>query len=117
MARFTRRARVRSPRDYSAAFEGGKRLREALFDFVLLQRPAAPARLGLAVSKKVSPLATQRNRLKRQIRESFRANAARLPCADIIVIPRVASAKADNVALRRELERLWLRVNERCPKS
>ena len=35
-----------------------------------------PARLGLAVSKKVSPLATQRNRLKRQIRESFREQTA-----------------------------------------
>lgn len=117
MARFTRRARVRSPNEYSAAFEGGQRLRESLFDFVVLQRPSMPARLGLAVSKKVSPLATQRNRLKRQIRESFREHAAGLPSADIVVIARASSAKADNAALRQELKRIWARTTERCPTS
>ena len=45
----------------------------------------AGARLGLVVTKKGTPKAFRRNRLKRLIRESFRHEASTLPSVDIVV--------------------------------
>ena len=46
-----------------------------------MQRP----RLGLVVTKKGTPKATRRNRVKRVIRERFRARAVALPAADFVI--------------------------------
>ena len=45
----------------------------------------AGARLGLVVTKKGTPKAYRRNRVKRLIRESFRHEAPTLPGVDIVV--------------------------------
>ncbi len=67
----------------------------------------AGARLGMAVSRRVSKLAVMRNRIRRQIRESFRLQRARLPDLDILVIARTFAATQTNAALRAELLMLW----------
>lgn len=70
----------------------------------------ASARLGLAVSRRVSARAVDRNRIRRQIRESFRLNRARLPALDLIVVARPAAREASNAELRTALEMLWQRL-------
>ena len=112
MARFTRRARVRTARDYTAAFESGSRLRARLFDVVVGKSFSGSPRLGLAVSRNTAPSAVERNRLKRHIRESFRAHAGSLPAADIVVLPRKEAAGSRATELRRELEQLWERIEQ-----
>jgi len=68
------------------------------------------ARLGMAVSRRVSLRAVERNRIKRQIRESFRRRRAQLPPVDILVIAhRDAAGKSADV-LRDELDALWSRI-------
>ena len=47
--------------------------------------PDCGPRLGLIVGKRLIPLAVSRNRVKRLIREGFRAHREQLPMADIIV--------------------------------
>ncbi len=47
-------------------------------------------RLGLAISRKVSPRATDRNRLKRMLRECFRTHQQALPPLDLVVVGRPA---------------------------
>jgi len=42
-------------------------------------------RLGLVIAKRFLPLAVQRNRVKRLIREGFRSASSELPAVDIIV--------------------------------
>jgi ribonuclease P protein component len=44
-------------------------------------------RLGLLVSKRHSPLATVRNRIKRCIREAFRLEQGKLGAVDVLVRP------------------------------
>jgi ribonuclease P protein component len=68
---------------------------------------AGMARLGLAVSRKVSKRAVERNRIKRVIRESFRSGRTELPQVDVLVIARSSAAATVNAVLRADLARAW----------
>ena len=70
-------------------------------------------RLGLAVARRVVPLAVNRHRLKRRIRESFRHNAERLGGLDIVVLARPGVEKMKPARLADLLERLWERAARR----
>ena len=117
MARFARRARMRSAGDFAGAFERGKRLHEGPFTAVVAVGAERTLRLGLAVPRRAMPLATQRNRVKRQIRESFRGIAEMLPPLHIVILARTAAGKSSNVALREALSRLWKRIAHECRTS
>lgn len=88
----------------------GIRLRADGFTFFLERRVAGRARLGILVSRKHSAAASERNRLKRCIREAFRLEQGKLGPVDVLVRPpeRVA-ASAEMMRrlqkLLRELER------------
>ena len=69
-----------------------------------VRRDGQPARLGLAIAKKQVRLATQRNRLKRLVRETFREHRAELAGLDLVVMARAGAAAADNRRLRRSLQ-------------
>ena len=66
----------------------------------------------MAISKKHCRKATERNRIKRVVRESFRTNQQQLAGLDIVVINQSAAAMADNGAMRASLEQHW----HRCTK-
>lgn len=72
-------------------------------------------RLGMAVSRKVSKRAVERNRIKRVIRESFRAERETLPTFDILVIARASAAAEPRGALRADLQRAWLKLKALKP--
>jgi ribonuclease P protein component len=73
-----------------------------------------PARLGLAIAKKAAPLAVDRNRVKRLIREHFRHNQQRLPAVDLVFYGQAGLARLDNQQLRERLAEIWLKVIDRC---
>ena len=68
------------------------------------------ARLGLMVGKRVAAQAVDRNRIKRVIRESFRAKQAELKSLDIVVIARRECDTLSKVELRKGLDKLWERL-------
>jgi ribonuclease P protein component len=72
------------------------------------------ARLGLVISRKAARKAVARNRVKRQIRESFRQTRAGLGSLDIVVIGRPGIARQDNRSLARSLERIWKDLIKTC---
>lgn len=65
------------------------------------------ARLGISVSRKVSPQAVRRNRIKRIIRESFRHNFGHLRGLDIVLVAQPASNDMTNTELFLVLQRIW----------
>jgi ribonuclease P protein component len=87
--------------------------------FLLRWRTASEgsARLGLAVSRKVSKRAVERNRIKRVVRESFRAERARMPALDVLVIARASAAGTPNPALFADIGLAWrkLKTLKRAP--
>ena len=85
MNRFTRQSRLLHPEQFRAVFNGHPdTVSDRLFRLLAISRRQpqsasmdAPeqivdSRLGLAIAKKNVPKASQRNRIKRQIREAFR---------------------------------------------
>jgi ribonuclease P protein component len=92
--RFPRQARVRARAEFDLVFKQGRRTATPLLALHWL-RDAAPPRLGLAVSRKVSASAVERNRIKRNLRETFRRLRPGLsPGAYVVVARNGASGQA-----------------------
>lgn len=69
------------------------------------------ARLGIVASKRMLPHATDRNRVKRIIRETFRQHRIKTLSIDLVVMVRRAYAQDKLV---KDLETLFNRVEGRC---
>jgi ribonuclease P protein component len=108
--RFPRAARMLSARDFGALRGAGRRIATRHFHAEYRTTDHATARLGLAVSRRVSKSAVQRNRLKRLVRESFRRHLAQLPAVDILVIARSSAVAVESSALLDDLAALWRRL-------
>ena len=107
--RFPRSARVRTRAEYSTVFNGARRASEPLMTLHWL--PAdRPARLGLAVSRKVDPNAVGRNRIKRVLRDTLRHCRVDLQPGDFVVVARSAAREASNDAIRQAFLRLLQRL-------
>jgi len=107
---FPKLARLRAAADFAALREAAGR-----FDgryFLIRYTPGATLqpRVGLAVSKRVSKRAVERNRIKRVARESFRRAQHKIPPTDIVVIARTQAAGIASDTLREDLDRAWPRL-------
>jgi ribonuclease P protein component len=102
------------PDDYRRVFSDGQRSSDAYF--LVLARPnqLTSPRLGLAVSKKNSRRAVDRNRIKRLIRESFRFHQHQLAGLDLVVVTRHGISRADNSDCFKSLRHHWQKVAEKC---
>ncbi len=113
-APFPRAARLLTPKDFARLRGISRRVGVRHFTAEVAPRDAhgedEGARLGLAVSRKVSKKAVRRNRIKRIARDSFRHARTRLPCVDILIIARGSADLEENAVLHAELERLWQRI-------
>lgn len=108
-AGFPRQARVLARADFDRAFREGRRIASPLYS---LHRVAddGPARIGLAVSRKVDPHAVGRNRIKRVLRDCFRHLRTQLPGGLYVVVARRAAAAQDNATLRDDFAQLLQRA-------
>lgn len=75
------------------------------------------ARLGLAIAKKSLPLAVQRNRIKRLVRESFRNHQQLLLGLDIVVMARKGVQEKTNTELMESLNKHWSKLVRKCAQS
>ena len=69
-----------------------------------------PARLGMAVSRKVDKRAVGRNRIKRVLRETFRHLPPTLAGGDYVVVARSSAARASHLDIRDALLRVLRRA-------
>lgn len=117
MSGFPRTARLTRRAEFDFVFTVPDRCSSDRYFTVLgrfrAEEATAAVRLGMVVAKKRIAKAHERNRVKRQIRESFRRQ--RFPCAsvDIIVLPKTPASGADGGELKRSLARHWRKICRR----
>ncbi|MGH8293451.1 MAG: ribonuclease P protein component [Gammaproteobacteria bacterium] len=109
-------ARLWTPAEFSRVFKHGRFSSDGCFRVYV--HPNGPiARLGISVARAAVAGAVVRNRLKRQIRASFRARRATLPAADIVVQVKAHASGASKPELCASLEWHWQEVTKRCAAS
>lgn len=69
-----------------------------------------PARLGMAVSRKVDKRAVERNRIKRVLRDAFRHLLPELAGGDCVVVARAGAARASGPEIREAFLRVLRRA-------
>jgi len=113
---FNRHLRIISPADFKRVFANPIKTGSSAFTVLAksnnLQRP----RLGLAIAKKHMRRAVDRNRVKRQIRESFRLYKDTLPAVDIVVLAKHATNNKTNTELACALNEHWQNLVKQCAK-
>jgi ribonuclease P protein component len=115
--RFGAELRLRSKLQFDAIYAGGRRIDDRFFGLRIKPNGLGHPRLGLAVAVKTAGNAVARNRLRRQIRESFRLAQHELPAVDIVVAAKIPSREAPATTLRASLATLWQRVATTCATS
>lgn len=113
---FDRESRLLTPDHFQSVFSKPIRFGSSHFTILITPNTQPNNRLGLAIAKKRVKLAVQRNRIKRQVRESFRLNQHNLPNIDIVVMVKSGIDKLDNREINQQLEKIWLKIIHRLPK-
>ncbi len=121
--KFNRESRLLTPGHFQKVFSKPVRFGSRHFTVLTTEKPQTSIsdkhnsvnknRLGLAIAKKKIKLAVQRNRIKRQVRESFRLNQHQIPAIDIVVMVKSGIDKLDNKTINQELEKVWRKITQR----
>ena len=112
-----REARLRRAGDFAALRTSSGRAGGRCFHMRYRRNELGHARLGLAISKRVSKRAVERNRIKRLVRESFRRVRHQLPAVDLMVMARDQAASTTGAALLAELDQLWQKLLANRPET
>lgn len=107
-----REARLTGKAAFDRVFAGRLKRNSRYFRFFVGDPVAGRdvARLGMAVSRRVDKRAVVRNRLRRQIRESFRLVLRGLPAIDVVVSARPEAAKSTRESAWHDLCDGWARM-------
>lgn len=112
--KFSRQSRLLKPAEFKLVFQRPIRSGDHYFRVLARANNIERHRLGMAVSRKTCPKAVGRNRIKRVVRESFRARLAETRTAgaslDFVVMPTVQAASQSNKILDESLAAHWLRL-------
>lgn len=105
-------------RDYTGVFKDVQ-FKTGNRHFLLLATPngydgPGHGRIGLIIAKRHVKRAVDRNRIKRQIRESFRHRRSELPSLDIVVLARPGIASLDSSEAYRQLDKLWRKLTKQA---
>lgn len=109
-ARLPRQARLHEKADFQRIFARSDKTVDSCFTVRYQCNRSPHARLGLAVSRRTSKRAVDRNRIKRVIRESFRQHRRQLRGLDVVVISRSTASGRDNSDLFASLARHWSKL-------
>lgn len=114
--KFNRESRLLTPGHFQSVFSNPTRFGSSHITILVTANKDNNNRLGLAIAKKRVKLAVQRNRIKRQVRESFRLNQHKLPAVDIVVMVKSGTDKLENKQINQQLEKIWRKIIQRHKK-
>jgi ribonuclease P protein component len=118
LTRFPRQARLTQPAEYRRVFDQSHcKASNRWMTVLAISNSRNVSRLGLVISRKAAGTAVDRNRIKRQVRESFRHWQAQLGSLDIVVIGRAGIAMQANSVLAQALAIIWKRLIASCAGS
>ena len=102
---------LKKNRDFQLVFKRGRSFAGRHMVVFVLKNDGGLSRLGISASKKVGH-AVLRNRVRRRLKEAYRAiGAGVLAGHDIVILPRAQAAEVDFADLKEQLEYL-LRKHE-----
>lgn len=78
--------RLTKNKEFDNVFKGGRSSYAKVLGVKTARNDAGIIRVGILVSNKVSKKATDRNKIKRRVRESFRSVMEKLAGADYVVV-------------------------------
>jgi ribonuclease P protein component len=104
---FPKEVHLRKASEFKAVFNQSRRFAARNFVVYCCHNDLANPRLGISISKKNVRHATDRNRIKRLIRETFRLCQTPLANLDMVVVAYRGSDNLTNADLQRNLNELW----------
>lgn len=111
-----RQQRLLKSREFQHVFRRSRRESDALFMVCARYSEQDEPRLGLAISRKHARRAVDRNRIKRQARETYRHLGPQLARADFVVVNRAGATTASPAALRDSLRRHFLALSRKSAR-
>jgi len=112
---FSKVERLRKRREFLDVYERGEKIQSIYFVLYMLENGRPHHRLGITVSRKVGR-AVVRNRIKRRLREIFRANKQAIsPHCDLVVNAKRAAARARDQEIQEDILKGILRWNRKAP--
>lgn len=105
------------PADYKRVFDNACRVGNRHLTILATANGLDHPRLGLAIARKHVRRAVDRNRIKRQVRETFRTTQDAIGPLDVVVLARPGAQRLTAAELRTALETLWRELAHRCANS
>jgi ribonuclease P protein component len=105
-------ARLQRRPEFLAVHRRGRRLDSPHFRFLWMETPGPRCRLGVTVTRRVAG-AVGRNRVKRLVREAFRAAEGRPAGVDLVVIAKPGAPRLSREQVGRELDEALRRIGRR----
>lgn len=107
---FPKSSRLLNSASYANVFDACDNKASSRIGTLLSVTTALPnSRLGIVVAKRQVKRATQRNQVKRLVREDFRQRSFEQP-SDYVFLARHPCTRLNNAQFAHELDRLWQKL-------
>lgn len=107
---FPRNNRLVSQSEFKSLFGQSEKVSQRYLLALYKPNQKTHARIGIIVGKRVANSAVARNKIRRIVRESFRAHQQVLKGLDIVVIARQQCDSQDKIQLREGINKLWQKL-------
>lgn len=111
---FPSQLRLKKAAEFKKVFTNPVKSTDCYFTLLATHNGFGHPRIGLAIAKKMIRKAVDRNVIKRTVRESFRLQQQSIGSIDIVVLARKEALDAPPDALRKSLEKHWLKLVSKC---
>lgn len=106
--KFTQIHRLKTKADFAAVFVSKLKIRHSCYIVFYRLNSFSYPRLGVIVKKSIVRQATERNYIKRVVRESFRKNMSDLGGLDLVILLSNTYKSYHKRTLSEELSKIWV---------